>query len=165
MLLAMLLAGADVESAFKRERVGVWLIAPDPHGCMADRVFADKSSVNIRYIAQIGKAFVGFSEPDLKFVHDGATYNLNIIFRHAEGTFTLSNNKWENERFVGATVGGMNAMVGVFTPTILNDFASSSGAVFMMGGSYVAGFQIADGAEMVTELKRCAAIRATEVTS
>ena len=165
MLLAMLLAGANVQSAYKQQSAGEWLISPNERGCMADKVFVGNASVNLWYFSKENKVMFGFSDPKLTFVREGSMYGLSVVFRRPTGSPNLTPNPWENHVFMGADLSGTNAMVGAFKSPILDDFASSSSVALYMNGKFVSGFQIPGGSAMVAALRECARIREKETST
>lgn len=159
MIFEMMLAGAAVTSSYKEQRVGHWLIVPEVGGCVADAVYARKSSVNIRYGFNGDAVLLGVSDPDLTFVQEGKVYKLRIAFRRSDNSLDES---WGEQPFFGGVVGGMNALIGRFKSPLLSVLSSSTGFTLALAGKPVTGYTLNGGAAMIAALKECAAVRQRE---
>ena len=161
MILAMMLAGADVQSAFTSKMVSGWFVSPDEYGCSALTNYEDDAVLFLS--ADVGKATIWMSlgDPKFKSIKAGEKYPVKVVFRKPNGKY---DDAWGTINFIGGQVeGGNQTLTMKFKPELLDDIASSTMILFLKDDNAPVDTLSLDGSrEMAAALKECARIREKE---
>jgi hypothetical protein len=160
MLLALMLAGADVQSAFKDRNVGQWLVGPTEHGCSTVAIYEDKSSVYFSYDIGLNEVMLSFGDPKFKSLKRDQKYKLTVIF--VTPTFRVDDGWGEADFTASIDPDGGQSLMGKFKGNMIDDLASAVAVKFMRGDVLVDAFKLTGTADTVAALRECARIRQKE---
>lgn len=160
MLLAMMLAGADVQSAYKDRNVGHWLVGPAEHGCSTIAIYEDKSFVYFSYDIGRNEVVLSFADPKFKSLKEGEKHKITVLF--VTPAYRIDDG-WGEVNFTASTdADGLQSLMGKFNGKMIDDLSSSVAIKFMKGDVLVDAFKLTGTADTVVALRECARIRQKE---